>query len=290
MRIPLENIHTGYEGFQRILEMEAVVASSPDPHDLIDLTGLSWLEANMCTCLGAVLHKQTMGGKTLAIVGLSGKPEAVLRKNGFLTHFGHDKMRDTYETTIQYGQFQLKDREAFQRYISRHFRPGSRRLPEMSMALLRRFRESLFEIYWNAVEHSETELGIFACGQFFPGKKRLSLSIVDLGIGIRERIFRDLGRIMDSGEAINWAMSGNTSRKGRRPGGLGLMLIRELVNFNGGRIVVVSDYGYWKLDKESVKLKYFDGPFKGTVVTIEINTADETSYHLKTEVDPAEIF
>jgi len=95
---------------------------------------------------------------------------------------------------------------------------------------------------------------------------------------------------MDPGEAIDWAMSGNTSRKGRRPGGLGLMLIRELVNLNGGRIVVVSDCGYWKLDKGSVKLKHFDRPFTGTVVTIEINTADETSYRLKSEVDPAAIF
>jgi hypothetical protein len=267
-----------------------MVGSSPDRHDLIDLTGLSWLEATMCACLGAVLHKQTMRGKTLAIAGLSGKPEAILRKNGFLTHFGHDRIRDTYETTIQYGQFQRKDREAFQRYISHHFRPGSRGLPEMSMALLRRFRESLFEIYWNAVEHSETELGIFACGQYFPRRNRLSLSIVDLGVGIRERIFRDLGTRMNPGEAINWAMSGNTSRKGRRPGGLGLMLIRELVNLNDGRIVVVSDSGYWKLAKGSVKQKYFDRPFLGTVVTVEINTADETSYRLKNEVDPAAIF
>jgi len=160
----------------------------------------------------------------------------------------------------------------------------------MSMALLRRFRESLFEIYWNSVEHSETELGIFACGQYFPTRSRLSFSIVDLGIGIKERIRRDLGIEMPKIKAIEWAMSGNTSRKGRRPGGLGLMLIREFINLNEGRIVVVSGSGYWRFAKGEVRTKYLKRPFMGTVVTIMINTADETSYQLKGEVDPAEIF
>lgn len=41
-------------------------------------------------------------------------------------------------------------------------------MPDMSPGLLKKFRESLFEIFSNAVLHSRTELGIYSCGQLFP--------------------------------------------------------------------------------------------------------------------------
>jgi hypothetical protein len=86
----------------------------------------------------------------------------------------------------------------------------------MTDALLKSFRASLYEIYVNALEHSETQLGIFSCGQFFPTAQRLDFTVADLGIGIRERIRRDLQKLMDPQDAIGWAMAGNTTRRGGR--------------------------------------------------------------------------
>ncbi len=154
----------------------------------------------------------------------------------------------------------------------------------MSSALEERFKNSILEIFVNATMHSESELGVFACGQFYPAMHRLDFCVADAGIGIRRKIHRELGLKMNSDAAIEWALEeGNTTRKGNVPGGLGLKLIREFITMNKGRIQIVSDRGYWELVAEGEILNRLDLPFPGTVINIEINTADPVSYRLRSE-------
>lgn len=161
----------------------------------------------------------------------------------------------------------------------------------MSPGLLKKFRESIYEIFSNAVIHSQTKLGIFSCGQYFHKKHRLDFSVADLGIGIRRNIHERLGLDLSAEEAISWALEGkNTTKAGPIPGGLGLKLLREFIVKNEGRIQIVSDKGYWELSEGTVKTKAFAEPFPGTVVTIEINTADTKSYRLVSELRPEDIF
>jgi len=197
------------------------MSSSSDDQFEIDMSQLGWLDANMCAPLGAVLQKLLQEGRHIEIFGVAGWPKTIMQKNGFLFQFGWERMRDRHETTIEYRRFLRREKEPFQDYIIDHFRHGSRGLPEMSDALLKAFRRSLFELYNNTVDHSESEYGIFACGQFYPRGNRLDFSIADLGIGIRERIRRDLGKNMNATDAINWAMEGNTTKSGKRPGRIG---------------------------------------------------------------------
>ena len=162
-----------------------------------------------------------------------------------------------------------------------------------SHALHRKFRESIAEIFENAVEHSETKHGIFACGQYFPGYRRLDFSISDLGIGIRNKVLREIGLNMSSEKAISWALEAeNTTRQREdgKPGGLGLKLIKEFIRLNSGKIQIISDSGYWCYHKNEIVTEHFPSPFPGTVVNIEINTADKQSYCLASEIDPKEIF
>jgi len=290
MSIQLRTVRTGFEGFERILALEAGFESSNDACHEIDMAPVKWLDANMCAPLGAIFHRQIKGGRRIRLLGYAGDPRKIALKNGFLQQFGRDVVKDSNKTTIQYHQFQRQDRDAFETYITTHFRPRSRGLPKMSDLLLRKFRASLFELYGNAIEHSETKLGVFACGQFYPRAHRLDFSIADLGVGMREKVRKHLGRELDAPEAIAWAMEGNTTRTGGRPGGLGLRLIREFIKLNGGRIIVVSNDGYWESVKDTLQSKLFNRPFPGTVVTIEINTADKASYFLKNEISPDDVF
>lgn len=251
---------------------------------------VKWLDANMCAPLGAIFHRQVQLGRGIRLHGYSGEPRKIALKNGFLQQFGRNVLKDVNKTTIQYRQFQSQDTEAFETYITTHFRPRSHGFPKMSARLLRRFRSSLFELYGNAIEHSETKLGVFACGQFYPWAHRLDFSIADLGVGMREKVRKYLERDIGADEAIAWAMNGNTTRTGGRPGGLGLKLIREFITLNGGRIIVVSNQGYWEYEKNKTQARSFNRPFPGTVVTIEINAADKESYCLKGEITPDDVF
>jgi hypothetical protein len=119
----------------------------------------------------------------------------------------------------------------------------------------------------------------------------MDFSVADLGIGIQQNLHERLGLDLPAEQAINWAMEGkNTTKFGPIPGGLGLKLLREFIELNRGRIQVVSDKGYWELCRGKVLTKVFPEPFPGTVVNIEINTADTKSYCLSSEITPDDIF
>src|SRR5690606_968619 len=159
-------------------------------------------------------------------------------------------------------------------------------IPSMSQPLSRSFKDGILEVFANAAAHSETELGIFVCGQYFHKQQRLDFSIADAGIGMRRKIAKELGLVLNSDKAIEWALGeGNTTRKGSIPGGLGLKLLKEFITFNRGRLQIVSARGYWELNAGKQSLARMKHIFPGTVVNIEINTADTNSYRLSSESD-----
>lgn len=286
MTIALGQIKTGFNGFQKILELGNQII----PEDY-EINISNWIDANMCAPLGAILHRKKTENIPIQISNISSMVKSILRKNHFLLQFGMAEKPDSYGTTIEYRRFEMvgKVYEDFKQYVIRYFRSGSLGLPEMTPALLKRFRESLFEIFSNAIEHSDTKEGIFTCGQFFPNRKRLHFAIADLGIGIGGNIYRHLKIKLSSENAIKWAISGKTTRRDR-PGGLGLQLIREFINLNKGRLIIVSGAGYWELSKGRVSTHTLSKPFPGTVVTIVIDTADKTSYCLSSEIGSSDVF
>ena len=288
MALTLGQIKTGFNGFQRILDLNNQIV----PEDY-EINISNWIDANMCAPLGAILYKKKMENIPVQISNISLFVRSILQKNHFLSQFGVSDKPDSYGTTIEYRRFETVNKvnvyEQFQTYVTKYFRSKSLGLPEMTPALLKRFRESLFEVFLNAIEHSYTQDGIFTCGQFFPKRKRLTFSISDLGIGIDGNIHKNLNMKLPAEVAIKWAISGKTTRRGRS-GGLGLQLIQEFIKLNQGRLIIVSSTGYRELSKGKVSSHTFSRPFPGTVVTIDIDTADETSYCLSSEIDSSDVF
>lgn len=139
--------------------------------------------------------------------------------------------------------------------------------------------------------HSQSDLGIFSCGQFFPNRNRLDFSVADLGIGMRQNIQVHARLNMPADQAIVWATSDrNTTKRGPIPGGLGLKLLVEFVTLNQGRMQIVSDAGYWSLESGTVQTALLTAPYPGTVVNVEIKTSDRRSYALTSEVKETDIF
>jgi len=286
MTLTLGQIRTGFNGFQRILDLDNQIVL--EDHE-INIS--NWIDANMCAPLGAILYRKKTGKIPVRISDISLYVKSILQKNHFLSQFGESDKPDSYGTTLEYQRFEMDNKvyEQFQEYVIRYFRPMNLGLPGMSPALLKRFRESLFEIFLNAYEHSYTKEGIFVCGQFFPKRQLLHFTIADLGIGIDGNIHKQLQKRLSAEDAIKWAISGKTTRRDRS-GGLGLQLIREFIKLNQGRLIIVSGAGYWELSKGVVSTHTFPTPFPGTAVTIVIDTADKTSYCLSSEVDSSDVF
>lgn len=116
---------------------------------------------------------------------------------------------------------------------------------------------------------------------------------MDLGVGIRRTVRDHAGLNLSAEEAIVWAWATkgrNTTKSGQTPGGLGLKLLTEFIKLNGGRRQIVSDAGYWCLQKNQVGTARLDLPFPGTAVSLELNTADSQSYMLSSELTDSDIF
>ena len=290
MIVRLPSIEHDQAGFQALIDLNAKTSELVFDEVEVDMGLSRWFGADMCAAFGAVLYRLSAELNSIKLTNIQSHVENILCRNGFLSHYGRERMPDRYSTTIPYQRFETKDDRYFAKYIEDEFINRSE-MPSMSVALQKKFRESVFEIFSNAVIHSQTEMGIFSCGQFFPTKHRLAFSVADLGVGIRQNIKQSTGADMKADAAITWATEGtNTTKKGRIPGGLGLKLLREFVTLNQGVLRIVSDAGYWQLSGGQIRTFIFGNPFPGTVVNIEINTSDKHSYALVSELSESDIF
>jgi len=286
---PLGKTRSDCSGFDQLTRLaKSLELVSFDKVD-IDMSGCTWFDANMAAPLGALLYRASHQLNNVRILGASHRLENILRKNEFLLNYGRLPLTDSNVTTIPYRRFEPTDGRYFISYISKYLQ--GRGMPKMSAGLHKKFLESVYEMFNNAVIHSGTTLGIYSCGQYYPNVHRLDFSIGDLGMGIRESLRRKKQLELAADEAIRWAFTGtNTTRTGLIPGGLGLKLLADFTTKNGGRIQIVSDRGYWELQGGSVRSSLFDLPFPGTVVNIELNTADTKSYRLSSESNLGDIF
>lgn len=285
----LREIRSTYMGFDQLARLARNLELISSDRIDIDMSGCSWFDANMAAPLGAVLYRARQRSNYVQILNVGTDLEKILCKNKFLCGYGRPPLTDGNSTTIPYRRFEPLDSRDFSSYISEYLQ--GKGIPEMSEQLHKKFLESVCELFNNAVVHSETMLGIYGCGQYYPQKRRLDFSIADLGMGMRENLRRRRRIELAPDKAIEWAVSGtHTTRTGPIPGGLGLKLLAGFTKQNGGRIQIVSDRGYWELQGGSSRVLLFDLPFPGTVVNIELNTGDTKSYRLSSEASLDDIF
>ena len=290
MRFPLPEIRHDQASFEALASLHAQTKECVLDNVEINMNATNWFDADMCAAFGAILYSLGERLNTVNLVSIRSSVDTILSKNGFLSHYGRVQIHDQWGTTIPYQRFDVKDDHYFAEYIENELIHRSE-IPKMSLGLLKRFRESIFEIFNNAVSHSRTRLGIFSCGQFFPNQNRLDFTVADLGVGIRQNIKKHIGLKFSPENAIAWATEEfNTTKRGKLPGGLGLKILCEFVDLNGGSIQIVSDAGYWQRKNKKTVTKPLSHPFPGTVVSVEINTADKHVYSLASELNADDIF
>ena len=281
MKFCLPIIHHDFDGFRYLAELHAQTKDLAFEDIVIDMVSTTWFDGDMSAVLGALLYKLGAELNTMKLVNIRTNVEEILSRNGFLTYYGREKLPDSWGTTIPYKRFDVQDDRHFATYVEDEFIKRAE-LPLMSHALLKKFSESIFEIFNNAVTHSMSELGIFSCGQFYPRRDRLNFTIVDLGVGIPRNVSKIENTPSVHEEAIEWAtMKYNTTKFGVVPGGLGLKLLVDFIDFNRGTLKIVSDTGFWqRLNGKTIK-ENLHFSFPGTVVNIEIDTKDTKRYILR---------
>ncbi len=277
---------SNYDGYNHLVNFFEQTKTIENEIITIDFCSTYWFEANLCAALGAILVDLEMKNNQIQLINFSNSVKLILEKNLFLLNFSGKSIEDNYATTIKYQKFEITAEQEFGEYLDRELlsQPD---LPKMTPLLKRKINKSIYEIYNNAYSHGKCN-NVFTCGQYFPNKKKLYFTIVDLGNTIKNNVRKYLNSNEMSGkDCINWAVEeGNTTRTGSTPGGLGLSLIRDFLKLNEGRIQIISSNGYWEEKKGIILAADFKSPFLGTIVNLEFNLNDNNSYALLEELKP----
>ncbi len=290
MKLNIGTIRSNCNGFDCIADIAVKTKDTLFDSIKLDFSSCSFFEANMTAPLYAIIAQLRDELNDVSIINIPSGVNTILRKNKFLKVFNQPGLTDTNQTTLPFKIFKLNAGDHFNDYLNTYMK--GRGIPVMSEALTKRFRQSLLEIFLNATIHSQSESGIFTCGQFYPQKCRLDFTIADAGVGIRENVRKYTGKAkLSSCKAIEWAMTeGNTTKTGNQPGGLGLKLIKDFIQMNSGKFQVVSRFGYYEFSANNEFFRKMDNDFPGTCINIEINTEDKSIYYLKSELKSDDIF
>ena len=285
----LPTIHSEREGFEQLAELTDAAAELFAGRLELDFSRCGFFDANMAAPLAAVLSRIAEKFNTIEIVSVPEGTAKILRKNGFLVNYRYEPLDDVNRTTIPFQRMQLSDQGRFSDYIERHLR--GKGIPRMTEGLGKVFKQSVFEVFQNAVLHSHSKLGVFVCGQFFPQLQHLDFTLADAGVGIRTNVRRFLGSNISSVDAIRWALEDrNTTKTGAQPGGVGLKFLTDFIRLNRGKLQIASRRGFYECVNGEETFTMMDSDFRGTAVNLEINTGDTASYCLASETSPDNIF
>ncbi|MBI4682689.1 MAG: ATP-binding protein [Nitrospirae bacterium] len=286
----LPTIRSNKDGFDHLAELAAETNELFNSRLEVDFSRCGFFEANMAAPLSAVLTRVAADRfNKIEIVNVPSPIQNILCKNRFLVTYGYERVSDVNQTALPLKRIQLSDDGLFAAYLSRYM--NGKGIPRMTQAMDKRFRQSVFEIFQNSVIHSESLLGIFVCGQFYPQLQRLDLTVADAGIGIRNTVRRYLRQRISSVDAIKWAIEArNTTKTGPQPGGVGLKFLIDFIELNKGKIQIASRFGFFEYNNGAQKFSKLTADFPGTVVNLEVNTSDTSTYCLSSEISPENIF
>ena len=285
----LQSVLSNRVGFERLGHLAKATKHLFADELELNMSQVSSFDANMAAPLGAVLARVTDQFNSVKIVSVPADVKGLLRRNQFLTHFRYDSIDDVQRTSMPFRRFRLSDEGAFAEYVHRLLTGEG--IPVMSEEANQRFKRKVFEVYQNAIVHSESSVGIFVGGQIFSHENRIDFTIADGGIGIRDAVrhyFKDwlaseVARI-SSVAALKWALEpSHTTKHGSHPGGLGLDFLRQFSALNQGKIRIVSRLAFHEYDCGQEDFQKMASDFPGTAVTIEINTTDTSTYVLRKE-------
>jgi len=197
-----------------------------------------------------------------------------LLRNGFLEEFARQGGRDT-GNSIPYRQHRVGDEEAVIEYLERQWlgRGWVRASAELSSAIV----GTMWEIYANAFEHSESPVGVVSCGQHYPNAHKLDLTVIDFGLGIPRNVGRHMQpRRLTAESALQWAFQeGATTSHTGVARGLGLTLLKEFVKLNNGTLEIFSNDAHAVIDRQQETFGRSEEPFAGTLVSISLRCKDE---------------
>ncbi len=254
---------------------------------IIDLKNTTFIAANLVAFLGAIFDElcDVNYFNSITLRNIAPNVKEILQKNDFLSHFGVEKIDDTFKTTVEYRKIRASNESEFTQYLASNLFTANR-FPDLPMSLRKVLVSSFVEIFINAGMHGDCE-HVYTCGQYFPNEHKLDFSIVNLGTTIKENVQDYFVKrpseksVKYADEAIDWAVEYGHTTKNGVTGGLGLYRTIDFIKKNKGTCCIISDDGCWFLNScGNIETQRFPQGFNGTLVNFEINMNDTYNYDI----------
>lgn len=276
-------VNTNKDGYSFLSECFIFMEQSRDEKDVVflDFTFCEFFDANLSAVLAAVF-----GNRKIIFHNLNSTIRKCLHRNGTIESLAIDGREsagiiDETENYVPYKAFKNKDAEQFKIYIDKWV-IQKRKFPEHSLGVHEKIKESIYEIYANAIMHGESEY-VYCCGELNSLKETLNMTIVDKGQTIPFHVNRFLRNAnLSSCDAIEWALQDANTTKSNT-GGLGFTIIKEFISLNKGALQIVSQNGFLEFKNDKISKNIMKASFPGTIVNMEFNFNDTNSYRLKNE-------
>jgi anti-sigma regulatory factor (Ser/Thr protein kinase) len=258
-----------------------------------DFSRCGFLRPNAVAFLGGLarLIESRMGSVTFDWGTLHNSwVRTTIRQNGFACAFG-DISAPWDGNSIRYRE----DREFYPDevadYLSDNWLGKGWVHTHVSEALKNAIVDRVLELYVNAFEHSESQIGVFSCGQYFPKLNELHLTLVDFGMGIPANVRGYLKKVrpdlpaerLKAGDCLKWAfLRMTTTRPDSTSRGVGLDLLKSFIRVNRGTMHVFSNEGFVEITADGEVYDSLSMAFEGTVFHIKL-ICDENDYCLAGE-------
>ena len=269
-------IYSDRTGINQLLNFHYECLSYNNTTIEICLKNLQCVDGNLCALLGALLRLLNKTNNLSFIV----KQEDIEAKFDILIHNDFLPLSITNATKkkscIPFKGLEVKDKDGFIDYVELEVLKHPA-MPKFSEATIDKLIFDLSELYANIDKHAFTDMPFYMCGQYYPRAEVVKFTICDLGIGFLKNINILKPEITTYGQAIKWAVNGNSSKRDA-PGGTGLSGLKNYCIQNGGKLQIISGDYMWCSETDELKpLLYPDGYmplkhfFQGAVINLEFN-------------------
>ena len=268
------------EAYRFLGKLQYSIYSCEEKDIILDFSQCTFSHAAFTAYLGALKSLSQKWGKTVSFKTVDGKLQRYFFTSGLYDHFTASTVNHTNKNTIPFTRVNL-DGDNLIDYIGNILDLAPITLSEKCRDLL---FKNIYEIFSNAIEHSNSQFGVFACGHWMPTKKKLVFSVCDTGLGIA-RTIKEVKPTFSSTQAFNWALkSGNSTKQlsDGVPRGLGLSDLKAFIKLNNGDLNIFTNDIYYNCSSEetTTSLNY---DILGTLITLTITADYNHIYILKEE-------
>lgn len=288
IKIP-QSINSTYDGYAKLFEIFQCYLKPPERLKLIvtNFRGNTWFEANLLPIVYAFVEYGYVEFQIDS--GYDNQEDCQLHKllirNNFAKEcFGLEYKPRIKESVVPFKIFRASDTYGFGSYIDSEL---VRYFPNMETNVKRDLSIFVQELFGNAQIHGNCNK-VYTCGQYYYKNHKMDFTIVNLGITIKQNVYRFFGdlKLHVPNHCIEWAVEPEHSTKRTNSGGIGLSLMRDFIFYNEGKYQIISGNEFWELNKKAVISKKFNNYFPGTIINIEIDQNDTNYYkYCETEIE-----